>query len=55
MGRAAVTTGDACSMAVTGLFNGDSSNIANLYIGDCPARFQEFLNGCSSFLGNTIQ
>jgi len=54
MGRAAVTTGDACSMAVTGLFNDDISNIANLYTGDCPARFQEFANGCTSLFGNTV-
>ena len=54
IGIAAVTTGDACSMAVTGLFSDDLSNIANLYTGDCPARFQEFANGCTSLIGNTV-
>jgi len=46
--------GDACSVAVASLFTGDFSNIADLYAGDCPARFQTFATGCTSLLGNEV-
>jgi len=55
MARMAVSgPGDACSLAVTGLFAGDFSSIADLYAGDCPARFQTFATGCTSLLGNEV-
>jgi len=45
---------DACSVAVAGLFTGDFGNIADLYVGDCPARFQTFATGCASLVGNEV-
>ena len=45
---------DACSLAVTGLYAGDFSNITDLYAGDCPARFQAFTTGCAPFIENEV-
>jgi len=46
--------GDACSLAVAGLFTNDLTNIAYLYAGDCPTRFQAFGTGCASVIGNEV-
>ena len=55
MGQMAVSgPGDACSVAVAGLFAGDFTSISDLYAGDCPTRFQSFATGCSSIIGNEV-
>jgi len=46
--------GDACSRAASGLFMDDFTNIAYLYAGDCPTRFQTFATGCTSLIGNVV-
>jgi len=55
MGQVALSgPGDACSRAVSSLFMGDFTNIAYLYAGDCPTRFQSFATGCASLIGNEV-
>ena len=43
---------DSCSISIQQLFSGDTSSLINLYLGDCPTRFQSYATACSEQFGD---
>lgn len=44
---------DNCSRAIQQLFGGGAGSLIDLYLGDCPTRFQAYASACSEQFGNS--
>ena len=44
---------DNCSRAIQQLFGGGAGSLIDLYLGDCPTRFQAYASTCSEQFGNS--
>ena len=45
---------DECTRAVASLFGGNENAIVNLYDGDCPMRFNNYVMVCSDAYGDEV-
>ena len=45
---------DDCSRAIQALLSGNGSALLDLYSGNCPTQFQEFVTPCSDVFGDEV-